>query len=457
MVPSYLFIISLLGVLAVGTVKAILAGGSPTSADPDPPAALPAATAAAGAWLLLRSFASGCTALTGVEAVSNGVTAFRQPGVVYAQRTLTAIILLLAVMLLGIAYLCRAYGIGATDPEAKDYDSVLSQLVAAVAGRGVVYYVTIGSVLAVLCISANTGFADFPRLCRIIAQDDFLPHVFGHRGRRLVYSQGILVLAALAGVLLVAFGGITDHLIPLFAVGAFLAFTLSQLGMVEHWRREGGPAARKSMIINGLGAAATGVALVVVLISKFLDGAWITVVLIPAFVGLFYGVRAHYRWAGRQVTCAECLDTTHREPPLAVLLVRGWSAITRKALRFAMNISPEVHALHIAADEDEALDVREQWARYVVCPARDAGLPAPSLVVVPSPYRRVYSPLMEFIAQLEKEHPGRHIAVIIPEVVERHWYHRIMHNQTATLIKGYLYFSGLRRVAVINVPWYPAG
>src|SRR5262245_22998832 len=239
MVPSYVFIVSLLGLLAVGTVKALSAGGHPTPLGPPDP--LPAATATVGAWVILRSFASGCTALTGVEAVSNGVTAFRQPGTEYAQKTLTAIILILAVMLLGIAYLCQAYGIGATSPEEPGYQSVLSQVVAAVAGKGVVYYVTIGSVLAVLCISANTGFADFPRLCRIIAQDDFLPHVFAHRGRRLVYSQGILVLAALAGVLLVAFGGITDHLIPLFAVGAFLAFTLSQAGMVAHWWRESGP------------------------------------------------------------------------------------------------------------------------------------------------------------------------------------------------------------------------
>src|SRR5262249_28245922 len=158
-------------------------------------------TATVGLWALMRAFASGCTALTGVEAVSNGVTAFRQPGVGHAQRTLTAIIALLAVMLLGIAYLCQAYDIGARAPEQPHYDSVLSQVVAAVAGKGVVYYVTIGSVLAVLALSANTGFADFPRLCRIIAQDNFLPHAFAHRGRRLVYSHGIIVLAVLAGVL----------------------------------------------------------------------------------------------------------------------------------------------------------------------------------------------------------------------------------------------------------------
>ena len=246
-------------------------------------------------WILMRAFASGCTAMTGVEAVSNGVTAFREPAVRHARRTLTAIIALLAVMLAGIAYLCVAYGIGATEPGQPGYESILSQLVAAVIGRGFFYYVTIGSVLSVLALSANTGFADFPRLCRVIAQDGFLPNGFAHRGRRLVYSQGILVLAVLSAGLLIAFGGITDNLIPLFAVGAFLAFTLSQAGMVAHWWRVGGPHAGKSMAINAAGAVCTAVTLVVVLVSKFLEGAWVMMLLIPALLALFYGVRTHYR------------------------------------------------------------------------------------------------------------------------------------------------------------------
>src|SRR5262249_38573302 len=226
MAPTYLFIVALLAVLGIGVVKAVLAGGRPEPVDAPPP--MPEASATVSLWLLLRAFSGGCTAMPGVEAVSNGVAAFHKPCVVYAQRTLAAIIALLAVLLVGIAYLCQAYNIGATPPGEKGYDSVLSQLVAAVVGKGVFYYVTIGAVLAVRALSANRGFADFPRLCRIIAQADFLPHIFSPRGRRLVYSAGIIVLAALSGALLVVFGGITDHLIPLFAVGAFLAFTLSQ-------------------------------------------------------------------------------------------------------------------------------------------------------------------------------------------------------------------------------------
>jgi amino acid transporter len=247
--PTYLFVISLMTVLVIGAIKTLSSGG-----HPDPvvvPPVLPSTGKAAGLWILMRAFASGCTAMTGVEAVSNGVSAFREPAVHHARRTLTAIIAILAVLLAGIAYLCRAYHVGATEPGQEGYESILSQLVAAVVGKGTFYYITIGSVLAVLALSANTGFADFPRLCRVIAQDGYLPSAFAHRGRRLVYSQGILVLAGLSGALLVLFRGITDSLIPLFAVGAFLAFTLSQAGMVEHWRKVGGPGATRSMVING--------------------------------------------------------------------------------------------------------------------------------------------------------------------------------------------------------------
>ena len=292
-VPTYLFIVTLLAVIAIGVGKTLLSGGHPTPVEP--PAVQPPAAMAASFWLLMRAFASGCTAMTGVEAVSNGVTAFKEPTVLSARRTLTAIVVVLAVLLAGIAYLCRAYGIGATEPGQTGYQSVLSQLVAAVAGRGIFYYVTIGSVLSVLALSANTGFADFPRLCRVIAQDGFLPRGFAHRGRRLVYSQGIMVLAGLSAGLLIGFGGITDRLIPLFAVGAFLAFTLSQAGMVEHWRRSADEHAGTSMAINAAGAICTAVTLVVVLVSKFVEGAWVMMLLIPGLLALFYSVHRHYQ------------------------------------------------------------------------------------------------------------------------------------------------------------------
>jgi amino acid transporter len=452
--PTYLFVGSLLGIIAVGLVKTLISSGSPVPVEPPPvpPAALEADVVLW--WLLAKAFASGCTAMTGVEAVSNGVAAFRDPPVTHARRTLTAIIVLLAVMLVGIAYLCRAYGIAATEPGKAGYDSVLSQLVAAVAGRGVVYYVTIGAVLAVLCLSANTSFADFPRLCRVVAQDGFLPSGFAHRGRRLVFTWGILVLTALSGILLVAFDGLTDNLIPLFAVGAFLAFTLSQAGMVAHWWKLGGRRARLAMFVNGLGAIGTTVALVVILVAKFTDGAWVTVVLVLGLMVAFAAMRRHYYYLGLELRTEEPLDPRGLEPPLVLVLVRGWSRITRKALRMAMRISPEVYALHIAADELRLQALEEDWGKFVSDPCHAAGVPAPKLVVVTAPYRQLYAPLIEFLVELGKTHPNRPITVVVPELVERRWYHYFLHNQTAAIIKGYLYFSGLERVSVLNVPWY---
>jgi amino acid transporter len=452
MVPTYLFIVSLLVVLGIGLVKSILAGGRPVPLEAPP--AVPPSTIAGGLWIGMRAFASGCTAMTGVEAVSNGVMAFREPTVPNARKTLTAIIVLLAVMLAGIAYLCRAYDILATEPGREGYQSVLSMLVAAIIGRGIFYYITIGSVLAVLALSANTGFADFPRLCRVIGQDGFLPRSFAHRGRRLVYSHGILVLAALSAGLLIGFGGITDRLIPLFAVGAFLAFTLSQAGMVEHWRREGGPHARHSMLINGAGAACTAVTLVVVLVSKFIEGAWVMIILIPSLLLLFTTVHRHYQSVARQVASSEPLDTTKLRPPLVILPVSGWSAITRRAMRFALELSPDVFALHIAGDEYTMAALEDGWKKLVMEPAKAASLPAPKLIVVYSPYRQLYSPLQEAVKELRNAHPERDIAVIIPQLIGTRWYHLLLHNQTGVLIEAYLRLSGFRRVVVINVPWY---
>jgi amino acid transporter len=452
-VPTYLFAGSLLAVIALGVAKAVLAGGRPEAVEA--PASLRPAATAATLWVLMRAFASGCTAMTGVEAVSNGVAAFREPSVVYARRTLTAIILLLAVMLAGIAYLCGAYGIGATEPGSTGYDSTLSQLTGAVVGRGWFYYVTIGSVLSVLALSANTGFADFPRLCRVIALDGYLPNVFAHRGRRLVYSYGILVLAVLSAVILIGFGGITDNLIPLFAVGAFLAFTLSQAGMVAHWKKAGGGGhARRSMAINAAGAVSTGVTLVVVLVSKFADGAWVVLVLIPLLLVLFVGVRRHYQSVARQVSSCEPLDAKGLRPPLVLLPVRGWSSVTRKALRFALKVSPDVYALHVADDENNMSELEDTWEQRVREPVLAAGLTPPKLFVIYSPYRRLYGPLKQVVADLQKCNPDRDLAVLVPELVATRWYHYLLHNQTASVIKAYLLFSGFRRVVVINVPWY---
>src|SRR5438309_4744085 len=281
-IPTYLFVASFGGLLLFGVAKAVIAGGSPTAIVPPPP--LPTATEGVTIWLLLRAFASGCTAMTGVEAVSNGVSAFRDPTATHAHRTLTGIVLILGLLLAVISYLAPAYGVGAMDQTQPDYQSVLSQLAGAIVGRGVIYFIAIGSLLAILCLSAHTSFVGFPRLCRLVARDGYLPRAFAMPGRRLVYSVGILWLAATAGLLLTVFGGITDRLIPLFAVGAFMAFTLLQLGMSVHWLRRKGNRIR--LLINGAGATGTGGALIVILAAKFVEGAWIVVLVIPCVLAL---------------------------------------------------------------------------------------------------------------------------------------------------------------------------
>src|SRR6266403_1976477 len=326
MVPTYLVVGTLLITIVGGLVRVAISAGHPVPVTSPPPP--PAMTEAVTLWLLLKVFASGCAALTGVEAVSNGVKAFREPAVKNAQRTLTVIIFLLAVLLAGISYLVKAYGIAATDPGRPGYQSLLSMLIAAVFGKGVFYYLTIASILFVLSLSANTAFADFPRLCRSISQNNYLPHAFGYRGRRLVYTYGIVVLAILAGVLLFLFGGVTDRLIPLYAVGAFLAFTLSQAGMVRHWWKARGPHWIKFALVNGFGAFVTGVTVVVVLVAKFVDGAWLTLLFIPLTIVAFHKVRAHYHnifVATRSITPAE--PPSRELPPIVVIPIDRWSAI----------------------------------------------------------------------------------------------------------------------------------
>jgi amino acid transporter len=450
MIPTYLFLSTLLIMILLGLFKSLLAHGHPMPVVAPPP--MPPATAMVGAWLVLKAFASGCTALTGVEAVSNGVRAFREPTSANAKKTLTVIIGLLIILLAGIAWLVKAYQIAATDPGAPGYQSLLSMLIAAVAGKGVFYYVTIGSILLVLSLSANTAFADLPRLCRIIALDGYLPRSLANRGRRLVFSEGIYALAVLTGVLLILFGGVTDRLIPLYAVGAFLAFTLSQLGMVFHWKRVRGAHAWRNMFVNGLGAFVTGITVVVVLVAKFIEGAWITMLLIPALLLLMYAVHRHYQHVSQEIADSSPLDLTHFRPALVVLPLERWSAVAKKALMLGLSISPEVIGVHVECEWTEEL--KKEWQEFVEKPVQEIGLAAPRLVIVPSPFRYVSSPIVDYVLDLQKKDPSRQLAVLIPEVVERHWYYYFLHNQRAAVLKTLLYVKGNQKIAVVNVPWY---
>jgi amino acid transporter len=450
MLPTYVFIACLLAMIAIGVVKVLLAGGHPVPVVAPPK--LTGATQAMGVWLMLRAFSSGCTAMTGVEAVSNGVMAFREPTYVFAQRTLTIIIAILMIMLLGIAYLAPAYHVAATNPEGPGYESMLSQLLGAITGKGAFYWVTISSILVVLSLSANTAFADFPRLARAIAQNGFLPHSLTLRGRRLVFSQGVYALAILAGLLLTIFGGVTDRLIPLYAVGAFLAFTLSQAGMVVHWWKNKGPGARRSMFINGLGAFATAVTVVVVLIAKFIEGAWIVVVLIPAMIVVMRAVKHHYTRVERETAAQGPVNTTSLGEPIVIIPVEHWSAVSEKALRFAWHFSHDIRIVHVECGDTDQLCT--DFAGLVETPSKAAGLAVPELVVLKSPFRFIIRPILNYALEQEQANPDKTVAVLIPELVESRWYYFMLHNNRSQALKALLLFSGNERTTVINIPWY---
>ena len=406
--------------------------------------------AATGWWLLLKVFSSGCTAMTGVEAVSNGVMAFRDPTRKNAKTTLTIIIALLAILLAGIALLCRAYGIAATHPNDPGYESVLSMLTRAVMGHGWFYYLTLASVLAVLALSANTSFADFPRLSRAIALNNYMPHVFLLRGRRLLYSWGIYVLVALTATLLIVFGGVTDRLIPLFAIGAFLAFTLSQAGMVVHWKRHGDTG---RMLVSGLGAVATGITTLVVLVAKFVQGAWITALLVLLMISVMRMVKRHYRRVAREIDLNRPIAVAEITKPIVVLPVDRWSRISEKALCFALSISDDIRCVHVQiADQPDTFS--QEWDQRVAAPLRAADDPVPKLVTLKSPYRYVLQPVVDYVLSVERETEYRKVCVLVPELVVRHWWENLLHNRRADLLKVILLVRGNRRIVVINIPWY---
>jgi amino acid transporter len=451
LIPTYLFVGCLMAVIVLGAFHELFSGGHPTAVVAPP--VLPPATAALTLWLILKVFASGCTAMTGVEAVSNGVMAFREPTTTNAKRTLTVIIALLIVLLAGIAFLCHAYGVGATDPEGPGYQSVLSQLTAAVAGRGIFYYVTIGSILLVLSLSANTAFADFPRLTRAIAANSYLPHLFTVRGRRLLYSWGVYCLVFLTAALLILFGGVTDRLIPLYAIGAFLAFTLSQAGMVMHWKRHRGTRWVIRMVVNGIGATATGITLLVVLVAKFVAGAWVTALLVPLMIVLMIMVKRHYRRVARQTEDDRPLNTTELNPLFVIVPMDRWSRISEKGMRFALTLSREIQVVHVESSDDKE-SLTDMWERDIVEPVKAAGLPVPQLITLRSPYRLIIAPVVDHILEMEQEHRDRQIAVVVPELVVRHWWENLLHNQRAQVLKFMLLLKGSERIVVLNIPWY---
>jgi hypothetical protein len=393
---------------------------------------------------LLHTFASGCTALTGVEAISNGVPVFRPPEARNANRTLIVMAILMGTLFLGSIGLTQYFAVVAGPDE-----TILSALARRVLGSSGPYFVVQTATLLILVVAANTSFAGFPRLMSILAQDGYAPRQLSFLGDRLVFANGML-LAALTGVLIVGFRGDSHALIPLFAVGVFIAFTLSQAGMVVHWVRPRGSGWQVKALINGMGAAATTVTLIVVAISKFLEGAWIVLVVLPVLVMAFRAIKNHYQEIVRQLTLHGLPpDIKPLPPPRVVLPVSGvhWGVID--ALRYACSISDRVTAVYVEINSGDAERVRREWERW------SQGVP---LVVVRSPYRSIVRPLLEYLDQTDREHnDGQLATILLPEFVPARWWQHLLHNQTAWLLKLALLYRRRRfgKVrAIIDVPMY---
>jgi amino acid transporter len=465
--PTYGFVTGLGVILCWGTYQVLAFGGHPRPTMAPPP--LPKASEAITFWLLLRAFASGCTAMTGVEAVSNGVSAFREPRVREAHRTLAVIVILLGLLLVGIAHVAQGYGIMAMDQSKGNYQSVLSQIVHAVYGSGWFYYFVMACVLAVLCLSANTSFVGFPRLCDLVAKDGYLPRPFAVPGRRLVYSVGVLFLAAAAGALLIGFDGITDRLIPLFAVGAFVAFTLSQVGMAVHWwrlrksARDGKSAARallSKLAINGIGAIATGCALVVILLAKFVEGAWITLLAVPLTISMLKSFRRYYEELDAQMLqgTERPIDLRYPEPPIVLVPLKRWDRLGRKAIEYAVRISPDVVALHLSAlegpdSDDPPASLLDSWHELVEVPAARSRLGIPRLQSIKTEFRSMTTPLLRAIEEVRRKFPHRPITIVLPELVEGHWWGYVMHTHRERRLRSCLLRYGGHNVAISSIPW----
>ncbi len=441
MAPTYLYIVTMLAIIAYALFRSF-SGDLPTYVPP-PGWALEEGTQVLGLFLLLRAFSQGAVALTGVEAISDGVPAFKAPEWRNARTTLTWATIIFGVLFLGIAYLITTVHIV---PDPSEQQTVLSQLVRHVTGNGPILILAQIATALLLVLAANTSFADFPRLSSFLARDGFMPRQFAFRGERLAFTTGIVALAGLAVVLLVAFNASVTGLIPLYTLGVFLAFTLSQAGMLTRWWRRREAGWRPGLAINGLGAATTAVVAVVVGTSNFFQGSWMVIILVPALMALLMGIRRHYRSMARQLeTDADAADDAEPDPLVIVPLAR-LDRPARRALAFARTISPRATAVHITNDPHTADALREQWGSL-------GG--RMELVVVESPYRALVGPLLRYMDALQSLYPNRPIVVVLADVVPRHWWENLLHNQTSLRLKLRLF--GRKNTIVVDVPFHLEG
>ncbi len=438
--PTYLFVGSVFLMIAVGLFRVIAGGlGGHNVLQGAPPETTVVATSSLTLFLILRAFSSGCTAVTGMEAVSNGVPAFKPPESVNAAKTLVAMATILAIMFLGIGVLSHHFGLVPNDQE-----TILSQLGHRVFIGGPLYYILQATTFLILILAANTSFADFPRLSSIMARDTFMPHQFAFRGDRLAFSNGILLLSLLAGILLVVFDANTDRLIPLYAVGVFLSFTLSQSGMVRHWIRLKGKGWRRSMIVNGTGATATGVVTVIIAATKFTHGAWVVVLLIPCLVLLFSSIHGHYKRVHEQQEVEELPRALPNVRLGRVLVpIAGVNRAVIRTLAYARALSHDVTAVHVSDDMESAEALRREWEQW--------GIDVP-LLILESPYRAFLGPFLTYIDALDEREPGALVTVVLPEFVPAHWWQNILHGQTALRLK--LALLTRPNTVVADVPYH---
>jgi amino acid transporter len=418
--PTYLFIFSFVILIAVGAWR--LATGNVIPVAPMIHETYPMIPI----FLLLRAFSSGCSALTGIEAISNGIPVFREPAQHNAKVTMVWMSSILGGLFLGITLLAHMYGVVPNDGE-----TTVSLLASAIFGKSGFYYIVQASTALILVLAANTSYADFPRLSSLLAKDRFLPRQLASQGDRLVFSNGILGLSIAAAILIVLFRGDTHHLIPLYAVGVFLSFTLSQTGMIVHHLRTKHPGWFKSTMFNLLGALTTLVVLMVIAITKFSGGAWIVILLIPALVLLFRQIRTHYVATARILASAAMRETRALTPikNIAIVPVSGMHPGVLEALRYAISIAKDVRACCVELDSEATQRMRIQWTKTA---------PEIPLVMLKSPYRSVITPILEYVDQVENEAGDSVITVIIPEFVTLRWYHKFLHNQTAIFLYAYL-------------------
>ncbi|HEY3374295.1 MAG TPA: APC family permease [Candidatus Aquicultor sp.] len=432
-IPTYAFVFGIGLTIIVGLFKICTGQSIPTS----PPAVK--AIEPLTLFLILRAFASGCSALTGVEAISNGVQSFKKPAAENARITLVIMALILGTLFLGITYLARAYQV------IPGAETVLSQITRLTFGRGAFYFYIQITTMLILTVAANTSFAGFPNLASVMANDGYMPRQLKARGYRLAYSNGILLLALFAAILIVVFHASVNRLIPLYAVGVFTGFTLSQFGMVKHWHNLRSQDSHwwHNALVNGIGGIATLIVTLVLAIAKFIQGAWIVIVLALILVLIFRGVHRHYQSVASQLTL-ERLTEVPKIKHNVVVLISSVHVGTVEALQYAKSLNPTViRAVHIDIDSDQTEKVRQRWEKF------NFGVP---LEIIDSPYRDIASPFLQRLREIEAEMSDDIVTVIIPEFVVSHWWENFLHNQTALVLKGLLFFS--RDVVVISIPYH---